>query len=35
VHITVGTAQFLGECDIADPTYSPSPAPKSKQTTDE
>jgi hypothetical protein len=34
VYIAEATALFLVECDTADPTYTPSPVPKYKQTTD-
>jgi hypothetical protein len=34
VYIIEATELFIGEDDIADPTYSPSPIPKYKQTTD-
>jgi hypothetical protein len=34
VYITEATALFLGENNMANPTYSPNPVPKYKQTTD-
>jgi hypothetical protein len=34
VYITEATALLLGEGDMADRTYSPSPVPKYKQITD-
>jgi hypothetical protein len=33
-YITETTSLFLGEGNMADPTYSPNPVPKYKQTTD-